>query len=117
MPITLKPFLRGHTLRQVPVTKMFQICRSDQGSYKCILFCRVLNQDAVITNLGGNFLTRPSSWFSGLCRNDQDSTENKTLPLLEVTSALASFRFKSYRGTVLVKTMKDIVILMKSYAD
>ncbi|KAL9843935.1 putative transcription factor MYB-HB-like family [Arabidopsis thaliana] len=45
---------------------------------------RVLNQDAVVTNLGGNFLMRPSSWFSGLCRNDRDSTENKTLPLLEI---------------------------------
>ncbi|KAG7570215.1 Myb domain containing protein [Arabidopsis thaliana x Arabidopsis arenosa] len=55
---------------------------------------RVLNQDAVITNLGGNFLMRPSSWFSGLCRNDRDSTENKTLPLLEIRKTINEKRVR-----------------------
>ncbi|KFK37114.1 myb family transcription factor [Arabis alpina] len=48
---------------------------------------RVLNQDAVFTNLGGNFLMQPTSWFSGLSGNEwhnQDSEKSKTLPLLEI---------------------------------
>uniref|UniRef100_A0A1J3JMG3 Putative Myb family transcription factor n=1 Tax=Noccaea caerulescens TaxID=107243 RepID=A0A1J3JMG3_NOCCA len=48
---------------------------------------RVLNQDAVYTNLRGNFLMRPSSWFSGLTgkeSHNRDRRESKTLPLLEI---------------------------------
>ncbi|KAG7604325.1 Nucleophile aminohydrolases N-terminal [Arabidopsis thaliana x Arabidopsis arenosa] len=57
---------------------------------------RVLNQDALLTNLGGNFLMRPSSWLSGLCINDRDSIEkeNKTLPLLEIRKTINEKRVR-----------------------
>ncbi|XP_010517804.1 PREDICTED: putative two-component response regulator ARR20 isoform X2 [Camelina sativa] len=56
---------------------------------------RVLNQDAVITNLEGNFLMRPSSWLSGLCTNNQDSIKNKTLPLLEIRKTINEKRVRN----------------------
>ncbi|CAN6978780.1 unnamed protein product [Brassica oleracea var. botrytis] len=53
---------------------------------------RVRNQDAIFTNLGTNFVMRPSSWCNRLSGHelnngrgelDRDSMESKTLPLLE----------------------------------
>lgn len=54
---------------------------------------RVRNQDAIFTNLGTNFVMRPSSWCNRLSGHelnngrgelDRDSMESKTLPLLEI---------------------------------
>ncbi|CAA7055819.1 unnamed protein product [Microthlaspi erraticum] len=58
---------------------------------------RVLDQDAVYANLGGNFLMRPSSWFSGLTgkeSHNRDRTENKTLPLLEIRKSIHEKRVR-----------------------
>ncbi|CAH2058331.1 unnamed protein product [Thlaspi arvense] len=51
---------------------------------------RVHDQGSVFTNLGGNYVMRPSSWCNGLSGNewhgglDRDIIESKTLPLLEI---------------------------------
>ncbi|KAG5404633.1 hypothetical protein IGI04_010752 [Brassica rapa subsp. trilocularis] len=55
---------------------------------------RVHNQGTVFTNLGANFVMRPSSWCNRLSGNElhgvrgglnnRDSLESKTLPLLEI---------------------------------
>ncbi|KAL1191094.1 Myb family transcription factor MOF1 [Cardamine amara subsp. amara] len=55
---------------------------------------RVLNQNAVFTNLGGNFLMRPLNCFSGLCGNERDSIENKTLPLLDIRKTIHEKRVR-----------------------
>ncbi|VVB03143.1 unnamed protein product [Arabis nemorensis] len=62
---------------------------------------RVLNHDAVFTNLGGNFVMRPTSWFSGLSRNEwnnRDSKESKTLPLLEIRRTTNEKRVRDEQG-------------------
>ncbi|XP_010508544.1 PREDICTED: putative two-component response regulator ARR20 [Camelina sativa] len=69
---------------------------------------RVLNQDAIITNLGGNFLMRPSSWLSGLCTYNQDSIKNKTLPLLEIRKTINEKRVRDEEVSSSVKRLKSI---------
>lgn len=83
---------RSHNLH---FSQKFQICKPLRGQElkRCIHFCRVRNQDAIFTNLGTNFVMRPSSWCNRLSGHelnngrgglDRDSMESKTLPLLEV---------------------------------
>lgn len=93
MPITLKQFLQGHTTSIFLKSFRFVNLFADKNLKRCIHFCRVRNQDAIFTNLGTNFVMRPSSWCNRLSGHelnngrgelDRDSMESKTLPLLEV---------------------------------
>ncbi|ESQ52986.1 hypothetical protein EUTSA_v10017090mg [Eutrema salsugineum] len=65
---------------------------------------RVHNQGAVFTNLGGNFVIRPSSWcngneWHGFCGGlDRDSTKSKTLPLLEIKRTTHEKRVREEQG-------------------
>ncbi|EOA28305.1 hypothetical protein CARUB_v10024503mg [Capsella rubella] len=60
-----------------------------------------------VPNLEGNFLMRPSSWLSGLCKNNRDSIENKTLPLLEIRKTINEKRVREEEVSS-VKRLKSI---------
>ncbi|KAJ0262518.1 F14 [Hirschfeldia incana] len=64
---------------------------------------RVHNQGTVFTNIGANFVMRPSSWCNRLSGNelhgvrgglDRDSLASKTLPLLEIRRTIPEKRVR-----------------------
>ncbi|CAG7881012.1 unnamed protein product [Brassica rapa] len=77
---------------------------------------RVHNQGTVFTNLGANFVMRPSSWCNRLSGNElhgvrgglnnRDSLESKTLPLLEEDDPREKSSRRSGKRSILSQTIK-----------